>query len=191
MDLIEAAIAAIDTRGPSEGFSYTKIAEEFGVVRSTLIRRHKGQTQPRTLAHKILYPQQEKELIEYIQGLTARRIPPTREIIKNFASTIAGKGVSNTWVSSFLNRNSNHLISRWQSGMDRERHQADSGVKYTKYFNLVHQKIEEYRIKPVDIYNMDEKGFLTGITGRSKRVFNRAMWERKEVTASLQDGSRE
>jgi hypothetical protein len=38
---------------------------------------------------------------------------------------------------------------------------------------------------------MDEKGFLIGITGRSKRVFSRRMWEKKEVTATLQDGSRE
>jgi len=35
--------------------------------------------------------------------------------------------------------------------------------------------MEEYKIKPGDIYNIDEKGFLIGITGRSKRVFNRRM----------------
>jgi hypothetical protein len=38
---------------------------------------------------------------------------------------------------------------------------------------------------------MDEKGFLIGVIGRSKRVFSRRMWENKEVTASPQDGSRE
>jgi hypothetical protein len=38
---------------------------------------------------------------------------------------------------------------------------------------------------------MDEKGCLIGITGRSKRVFSRKMWERKEVRAAIQDGSRE
>jgi hypothetical protein len=38
---------------------------------------------------------------------------------------------------------------------------------------------------------MDEKGFLIGITSRSKRVFSRRMWEKKEVTAAVQDGSRE
>jgi hypothetical protein len=37
---------------------------------------------------------------------------------------------------------------------------------------------------------MDEKGFLIGIVGRSKRIFSRRMWEKKEVRASLQDGSR-
>jgi hypothetical protein len=38
---------------------------------------------------------------------------------------------------------------------------------------------------------MDKKGFLIGITGRSKRVFSRRTWERKEVRAAIQDGSRE
>jgi hypothetical protein len=42
------------------------------------------------------------------------------------------------------------------------------------------------------MYNIDENDFSIGITGRSKRVFSRQMWEKKEeVTAALQDGSRE
>jgi hypothetical protein len=38
---------------------------------------------------------------------------------------------------------------------------------------------------------MDEKGFLISITSQSKRVFSKQLWERKEVTAGLQDSSRE
>lgn len=75
--------------------------------------------------------------------------------------------------------------------MDSTRHQADSGDKYSLYFDLLGDKIKEYDIEPRHTYNMDEKGFLTGIIGRSKRVFSRRMWEKKEVRASLQDGSRE
>jgi hypothetical protein len=37
---------------------------------------------------------------------------------------------------------------------------------------------------------MDEKGFLIGTAGRSKRIVSRRMWEKKEVTESLQDRSR-
>jgi hypothetical protein len=36
---------------------------------------------------------------------------------------------------------------------------------------------------------MDEKGFMIGVTGRSKRMFSRAQWESKQVRAALQDGS--
>jgi hypothetical protein len=42
--------------------------------------------------------------------------------------------------------------------MDRQRHQADSRARYFLYFNLLHQKMEEHKIKPGNIYNMDEKG---------------------------------
>jgi hypothetical protein len=38
---------------------------------------------------------------------------------------------------------------------------------------------------------MDEIGFMIGVTGRSKSVFTKAQWERKEVREILQDGSRE
>jgi hypothetical protein len=51
--------------------------------------------------------------------------------------------------------------------------------------------MKEYNVDARHIYNMDEKGFLVGITGRSKRVFSRQLYERKEVTEALQDGSRE
>jgi hypothetical protein len=38
---------------------------------------------------------------------------------------------------------------------------------------------------------MDEKGFMIGVTGCSKRVFSQAQWELKQVRAALQDGSQE
>lgn len=46
MDPIEAAIADIESLGPGESFSYTKFATKYSVVRSTLIRRHRGVTRP-------------------------------------------------------------------------------------------------------------------------------------------------
>ncbi|KNG45922.1 pogo transposable [Stemphylium lycopersici] len=39
----------------------------------------------------------------------------------------------------------------------------------------------QYEVDARHTYNMDEKGFLIGITSRSKRVFSRAAWERKEA----------
>jgi hypothetical protein len=46
----------------------------------------------------------------------------------------------------------------------------------------------QYEIQPHNTYNMDEKGFMIGVTTRSKRVFSQRQWERKEVRAALQDG---
>jgi hypothetical protein len=194
MGAIEDAIAEIESLEPGEQFSYTKIAAKHSIDRSTLCRRHQGSQAPRAaqaINRQKLSPQQELELVQYIKQLTERRTPPTRDMIQNFASAIVKNSVSESWVTRFINRHHIELISRWTTGMDRNRHQADSGGKYKLYFDLLHQKISEYNIDSRHIYNMDEKGFLIGITGRSKRVFSKRMYDRGEVTQALQDGSRE
>ena len=84
MDPIETAIADIESLGPGQPFSYTAFATKYGVVRSTLIRRHRGVTRPpqvKNFDQQKLTPEQEIELIKYIKGLTERHLPPTREII--------------------------------------------------------------------------------------------------------------
>ena len=40
------------------------------------------------------------------------------------------------------------------------------------YFNLLHQKMEEYKIEPRNKYNIDEKGFLVGVISKSKQIFS-------------------
>jgi hypothetical protein len=59
--------------------------------------------------------------------------------------------------------------------MDCICHEADLEAKYKLYFDLLYQKIWKYNVDPVYTYNMDEKGFLVGITGRSKQVFSKRM----------------
>ena len=41
------------------------------------------------------------------------------------------------------------------------------------------------------MYNKDEKGFAIGKINRTKRIFSRRQWEKKEVTSVILDGSRE
>jgi hypothetical protein len=112
-------------------------------------------------------------------------------MIQNFGGDIAGEPCADAWVSQFLNRNKHLLTARWTAGMDRNCYKADSKDKYKAYFKLQHNKMREYKVEEENVYNMDEKGFLMGITGRSKRVFSRQFWEQKRVSAALQDGSRE
>jgi hypothetical protein len=120
-------------------------------------------------------PQQEAELVEYLKSLTKRGLPPTREITRNFASQIAKEPLGEKWVARFLKRNDAHLIHRWTPGMDALRHRADSEAKYNLYFDLLHQKIIEYKVEPRHTDNMDEKDFMIGVIGRSKRIFSRRM----------------
>jgi transposase-like protein len=188
MDPIKAAITAIESQEPGASFSYRKIAKEYGVALSTLTRRHQGVTQARAdtdSTRRNLSPQQELELLRYIRGLTKRGLPPTRQMIQSFASTIAKKEVSLSWVDRFVRRHPESLISRWTTGIDSNRHKADSLGKYEDYFQLLQQKIGQYQIETQHIYNMDEKGCLLGITSRSKRIFDRPLYESKVVRQAI------
>jgi transposase-like protein len=94
MSSIEAALAAIDSLRPGEKVNYTQIAKQYGVTRSTLTRRHQGISTPRTTTienQQALHPHQEQELLRYIKRLTCQCLPPTRPMIRNFASQIAGR----------------------------------------------------------------------------------------------------
>ena len=191
MDPIQEAIAEIESRESGDEFSYSQIVKKYGVNRVTLARRHKGETEAYGIRKRSLHPQHEIELVQYIETLTERRIPPTRAMIQSFASSLAGTEVSEVWVTRFINRHPNHLISRYSKGMSKLRHQADSGAKYSLYFKLLHEKMEEYNIMPTHIFNMDEKGFQLGRVGRTKRIFAKALYDRKGVRQALEDGSSE
>jgi hypothetical protein len=121
MDPILDAIAAIDSAEPGEQLSYRAAADIFKVNRETLRRRHKGFQGPRAGVgpnQQNLNPQQELELVRYINEITEQGLPPTRTMIQNFASAVAPWPCSKRWVSRFLQRNSAHLCSKWTKGMD-------------------------------------------------------------------------
>ena len=61
--------------------NYTKISEKFGIERTTLAKRHKGQTLSMKEAmseyRQCLTNAQEEALIAQINKLTKRNLPPT------------------------------------------------------------------------------------------------------------------
>jgi alkylated DNA nucleotide flippase Atl1 len=130
---IEEALAECDSIPSGDKTPWQRIADKHGVVRSTLTRRHRRETRSReevSTSQQNLQPQQEAELVKYIEGLTERKLPPTREMVQNYASDIAGHPVSESWVARFLHRHQDELTSQWSTSMDRKRHAADSSDKY-------------------------------------------------------------
>jgi hypothetical protein len=85
----------------------------------------------------------------------------------------------------------NQLISKWTTAMDNSRYKADSERKYSLYFDLLRERIEQYHIEPHHMYNMDEKGFMLGVVGRSRRIFSRTSYKERKRRSTIQDGSRE
>ena len=106
-------------------------------------------------------------------------------MIRRFASDIAKRELGKGWVDRFIQRYDVHLISRWATGIDRSRHQADSQSKYSLYFELLRSKLSKYDIEPRNIYNMDEKGFMLGVLTRLKRVFSRRLYEEGKIKAYI------
>ena len=118
-------------------------------------------------------------------------MPPTREMVQNFASTVTEWEVSQSWVTRFLHRYADKLTIKWSPRIDRNRHKADSSYKHKLYFDLLHSKMREHAINARNTYNMDEKGFFVGVSKRSKRVFTKASLGSNQAKAAVQDSNRE
>jgi AraC-like DNA-binding protein len=166
MALIEVVIEAINSLEPGEPINYTAIAKRFGVERSMLSRRHRGVTSSKANQYeqqRILTNQHEKELINYINKLTDRGLFASHEMLRNFAKEITGEKPGKHWPGRFLKRHQDDLISTYTTAIDAARKRADSAYKYALYFELLSRQLDEYDLRPEDIYNMAEKGFMIGM----------------------------
>ena len=189
---IKEAVTEVKSTPSGDKIPWSKIADKHGVVRSTLTRNATGQTRPHedaAIAQCKITPQQEEELVKYIEGLKERHLPPTRQMIQNFATEITGDEVSESWVTRFLNRHLDRLIVKWSDPMTAERHNAESYNKYKEYFDILQLKITQYDVLPENTYNMDEKGFMIGVINKSKRVFSKSSYQQKHNRQPLHDGN--
>jgi hypothetical protein len=96
-------------------------------------------------------------------------------MIRNFGSQIAKRELGVNWVDRFVKRYPNELISKWTMAIDNSRHKANLGRKYSLYFDLLREKINQYHIKPRYICNIDKKDFMLRVVGRLKRIFSKAL----------------
>src|SRR6266566_2442863 len=193
MQPIEAALAALKSLKPGEIPDFTATAKKYGVQRSTLSRRYHGVTGSREAQYEnqqLLSHAQEKVLVDYINELTERGLPPSHEMIRNFAEEICGKEPGKNWPSRFVERHNTKICTGWTTSQDQCRHRADPAAKYALYFELLKREFEKYDIDPRHVYNMDEKGFLIGLLKRMRRIFSKRKYD-KGLRKYIQDGSRE
>ena len=189
---LEEGLAELDSLRPREKFSYQALARKHGCCRLTLSRQHQG----RVVSHKqkaedqrILHPRDKAELVQYIRGLTERHLMPTRQMIVNFTTPLARWEPSDRWVTRLLYHHPDELLTAWSTPMEAVRHHADTHDKYSQYFTLLHHKIAERDILPENTYNMDEKGFMVGVSGRSVRVFDKLLYGLRQYKQSTYDGN--
>jgi hypothetical protein len=125
MSAIDKAIEDLESCDQLDRHLYEGIALKYGCNRSAASRRWRGVSRTKTTRDgkkQIIPPQQELELLQYIEELHKAGLPPTREMIQNFGTKLAGREVSMSWVTHFLYRSHDHLISRWTPSINRVRH---------------------------------------------------------------------
>ena len=91
-----------------------------------------------------------------------------------------------TWLQRFLNRHPN-VSSKVGSNLDRQRALAGNTGPIIDYSRKLKKALKQYNFLPENIYNMDEKGFILGMSSRAK-VISRAGRRPPRV---MQDGTRE
>ncbi|KAJ7257132.1 hypothetical protein C8J57DRAFT_1074559, partial [Mycena rebaudengoi] len=91
-----------------------------------------------------------------IKSLGKRGIPLSLTTIGAYAAEIYGAPLGVTWPTRFKKRRPDLKI-KWTSGLEECRARALNRPIVHDYFNLLSESIEQYDIKPKNIWNMDEK----------------------------------
>lgn len=135
---IKEALADLDTQ---ETPNYSKAARDYGLERTTIMRRHKGKTRSRARflseSSQCLTNEQEEVLIKHINRMTDRGMPPTAQIVKNLAKEIIKKKIGKNWISDFVKRHKNRLKSLYLFNIDNLRVKAEFGPYFQHFYDLV------------------------------------------------------
>ena len=146
MDPIEAALAALESLKPGEPFTYTEYADKYGCNRTTLSKRHRGVQGTRAAQYesqRVLNDEQSRTLVEWVNRLTQRGLPPSNEMLRNFAKEIRGSEnkPGKDWPRRWRNRHNDKIIFTYTTRINGSRYSADSTYKYTLYFELMDRKL--------------------------------------------------
>lgn len=109
---INSALADLESQ---EYINYAATARKWGVDRSTLSRRHWGDTATIQAANSYVRQKltnaQEEVLIGHVNKLTDRGLPPTPQTLKNIAEGIAKTKLGVNWPTRFYQRHHERLTS--------------------------------------------------------------------------------
>ena len=138
LDRIPEEIADLDTQ---EVPNIRETARKYKVDRKTLGNRQQGKTTSIVEAvsetHQALTNAQEKALISIINKLTECRIPPTSAIIRNLTEKIRGAPIRKNWISQFINRYKDKLLSKYLGNQESKRIKGEYPPTYKHFFQLV------------------------------------------------------
>jgi hypothetical protein len=132
---------ALEDLKSQEHPNYSYTAKKYGIERTKLSRRHRGiigSKEEATEEKRLLNKQQQKNLVQYVNTLSERGLPPTNAMVRNFARDICGKQPGHNWVLRFVSNHKHTLKSDYLEGLDSSRRKADSTAQFTYYFERVY-----------------------------------------------------
>jgi hypothetical protein len=133
--LVEKAVSAIK-RG--EFRDYSKAADYYSYDRTSVSKRIRGLTKTRQDANSFfrqcLTNTQEEILINRINYLINRSLPPTSQIVKNLAEEIRGEPVGKNWVRDFIRQNRDRLYSLYLRNINNLRVSSEYTPMFTLFF---------------------------------------------------------
>ena len=161
--------------------------------RTTLSRRAKGEIQSREDYREhcgLLSRAQKKRLLDYIDELTRRGLPPNHHNVRTFAYNICGKWPGKNWASRFVRDHQDIITSQYLISFDISRKKADNWWLINHFFGILQEKWNKYDYAPHNVYNIDEKGFLIGVLQKMRRIFTKAWYEQGKLKGGAHDGNR-
>jgi hypothetical protein len=172
-------LAHIAWRDANGQLSIKKAARIFGISYSTLRGRINGAVskQQANQAMQRLTVAEEEAIRDWLLSMASWGWPIRVDRLRKMAvELLKDKGdttdLGTHWTEQFLNRYS-EVQSRFVSPLDGRRAEAQDPEIYRHWFQLYKATVEEYKIKPENRYNMDEKGVLMGCIGKVRVIVSK------------------
>ena len=170
---VQLAIKALHAGSIS---SQRKAAEHFNIPRSTLQERLKGRRPAKELhqAQQRVTPEEEDAIKRTLITMTAWGFSSTIRYLRSLAVGIQeARGdyepLGQHWYKHYLARHPD-LKAVWSRNLDQSRKDAVDHSTLQHWFELYQDTCAKYGIPPADQYNMDEKGFMKGISDNNKVI---------------------
>ncbi|KAL9563829.1 hypothetical protein ACKAV7_012071 [Fusarium commune] len=159
----------------------------------TLHRRQKGILSTRDSIPKSrkLSDLEEQIIVQFILDLDSRGFPPRLRCVEEMANRLLADRemppVGKRWASNFVKRHKD-LKTHFFRKYDYQRAKCEDPTIIRNWFRLVANIIAKYGIRPDEIYNFDETGFMMGVIASGMVVTGA---ERRGRPKSVQPGNRE
>jgi hypothetical protein len=115
---------------------------------------------------------------------------PTRKVLVRIITPLCRWPPSNRWISRFLHRYPNELLTASSALMEKQRHDAALYNSFRLYFNLLHSTIKQHVVEVENTYNMDKKGFMIGVIRKSVGIFDKKLFRLRRFKLASHDGNR-